>query len=102
AVRGERSFGGLRTTALHEAYRLLRRERREPPSDRLTEARPAFVPARRDDPETALEAGRALLALASLRVRQRRYMAWKVAGFRYRELPALAGDATSYTNVQRH
>lgn len=100
-VCGERIFGWLRTTALHEAYRLLRQERREPPSEQLAETQPAFVPARRDDPETALEATRALLALASLRERQRRYMAWQVGGYRYREIQELADGAT-YTNVNKH
>jgi DNA-directed RNA polymerase specialized sigma24 family protein len=99
-VCGERIFGWLCTTALHEAYRLLRLERREAPSE-PGEARPAFVPPRRDDPEDALEARRALTALASLRERQRRYMAWQVGGYRYREMQDLAGGAT-YTNVNKH
>jgi hypothetical protein len=94
---GERIFGWLCATALHEAYRLLRAERREPPSE-LYDERPAFVPPGRDDPETALEAKRALSALASLRERQRLYMAWQVGGYRYREIQELAGGAT-YTNV---
>jgi hypothetical protein len=99
-VWGERIFGWLCTTALHEAYRLLRLERREPPSE-LEVAQPAFVPARRDHPEDAIEAKRALRALASLRERQRRYMAWQVGGYRYREIQELAGAAT-YTNVNKH
>jgi DNA-binding CsgD family transcriptional regulator len=97
---GERVFGWLCTVALHEAYRLLRLERREPPSE-PADRRPAFVPPGRDDPEAALEAKRALLALASLRERERRYMAWQAGGYRYREIQTLAGGAT-YTNVNRH
>jgi len=97
---GERIFGWLCTTALHEAYRLLRLERREQPSE-LGAEQPAFVPPRRDDPETVLEAKRALVALASLRERQRRYMAWQVGGYRYREMQQLAGGAT-YTNVNKY
>ena len=97
---GERIFGWLCTTALHEAYRLLRLERREQPGE-LGEEQPAFVPPRRDEPETALEAKRALVALASLRERQRRYMAWQVGGYRYREIQELAAGAT-YTHVNRH
>jgi Sigma-70, region 4 len=99
-VCGERIFGWLCTTALHEAYRLLRAERREQPSE-LGGERPAFVPPGRDDPETALEAKRALEALASLRERQRRYLAWQVGGYRYREIQELAGGAT-YTNVNKY
>jgi hypothetical protein len=97
---GERVFGWLCTVALHEAYRLLRLERREPPSE-PGDSRPAFVPPGRDDPEAALEAKRALLALASLCERERRYMAWQAGGYRYREIQALAGGAT-YTNVNKH
>jgi hypothetical protein len=99
-VCGERIFGWLCTTALHEAYRLLRLDRREQPSE-LGEEQPAFVPPQRDDPETALEAKRALRALASLRERQRRYMAWQVGGYRYREMQDLAGG-TTHTHVNRH
>jgi DNA-directed RNA polymerase specialized sigma24 family protein len=54
-VCGERVFGWLCKTALHEAYRLLRLERREQASE-LGEEQPAFVPPRRDHPETTLEA----------------------------------------------
>jgi hypothetical protein len=97
---GERVFGWLCTVALHEAYRLLRLERREPPSE-PGDRRPAFVPPGRDDPAAALEAKRALLAVASLRERERRYMAWQAGGYRYREMQALAGGAT-YTNVNKH
>src|SRR5215211_5630291 len=97
---GERIFGWLCTTALHEAYRLLRQERREQPGE-LGEEQPVFVPPRRDDPDTTLEAKRALLALASLRERQRRYMAWQVGGYRYGEMQELAGGAT-YTNVNKY
>jgi DNA-directed RNA polymerase specialized sigma24 family protein len=78
---GERVFGWLCTVALHEAYRLLRLERREPPSE-PGDSRPVFVPPGRDDPEAALEAKRALLAVASLRERERRYMAWQTGGYR--------------------
>jgi DNA-binding CsgD family transcriptional regulator len=97
---GERVFGWLCTVALHEAYRLLRLERREPPREH-GDRQPAFVPPGRDDPEAALEAKRALLALASLRERERRYMAWQAGGYRYREIQTLAGGAT-YTNVNKH
>ncbi|MGH2762567.1 MAG: RNA polymerase sigma factor [Thermoleophilaceae bacterium] len=96
-VCGERIYGWLRTTALHEAYRLLRQQGREQASE-LGEEQPAYVPARRDDPETALEAKRALRALASLRERERRYMAWQVGGYRYSEMQELADGAT-YTPI---
>lgn len=98
--RGEHILGWLRTTALHEAYRLLRLQRREPAAE-LADDRPAFVPEGRDDLETALEARRALRALASLGERQRRYRAWQLGGHSYREIQALAGGAT-YTNVNKH
>ena len=99
-VCGERIFGWLSTTALHEAYRLLRLQRREQPGE-LGEGKPALVLARRDDPETALEAKRALMALGSLRERERRYLALKAAGHSYREIAAIAGTGST-NNVNKH
>jgi hypothetical protein len=63
-------------------------------AERARRRQPALVPPGRDDPEAALEAKRALLALASLRERERRYMAWQAGGYRYREIQRLAGGAT--------
>lgn len=100
----------LRTVAVREAYRLLRRDRATVSLDGLTSANhdagdeppddwlPALAEDRLDE---QLEARRALDALASLPARQRRYVAWKVAGHSYREIGELAGGAT-YTNVNKH
>jgi hypothetical protein len=97
---GERIFGWLCTVALHKAYRLSRLQRREQASE-IWEQQPALVPARRDDLDTALEARRALEAVASLRECERRYMSWQVAGYRYEEMQRLAGR-TTHTHVNRH
>jgi RNA polymerase sigma factor (sigma-70 family) len=100
----------LRTVAVHEAYRLLRRERATVSLDALTNPgaetcdSPAddWVPALAEDRlDEQLEARRALLALASLPARQREYVAWKVAGHSYQEIRELAGGVT-YTNVNKH
>jgi DNA-directed RNA polymerase specialized sigma24 family protein len=98
-VLGERIFAWLCTAALREAYELSRVARRQPAIDPV-EGRPAFVPAGRDDPETAVAAREALRAVAALPGRQRRYLAWQLAGHSYQEMRALAGGAT-YTNVNK-
>jgi hypothetical protein len=100
-VRSATMIGWLRTTALHEAYGLLRRDQRERPSEILDGAQPLLALARRDDEEIALESKRALLAVASLPERASRYVGWRLGGYTYREIQVLAGDAT-YTNVNAH
>lgn len=100
----------LRTVAVHEAYRLLRRDRATVSLDGLTSADRDIGDGPPDDWLSALaenrldeqlEARRALVALASLPARQRQYVTWKVAGHSYREIAELAGGAT-YTNVNKH
>src|SRR5215211_4603383 len=74
---------------------------RELPSDQLRGAGPVFAPARREDPETALEAEVALLALALLRVRPRRYC---LAGRRLPlpDDPGARRQRDAHTNVNKH
>lgn len=99
--RGEHLFAWLRTVAIHEAWALARKERREaepahPDGDWLDEHQPALV----DSTESAVEARLALAALAGLRERERRYMALRVAGYSYQEICARCG--VTYTNVNTH
>ncbi len=107
--RGPTLFGWLRTTAIREAYRLSSVQRRDAALEELVspngdcESRPdgweALI-ADDHDPDSHLEALRALRALASLPERERRYLALLVAGYRYREIVALTG--ATYTNVNKH
>ena len=108
--RGATLPAWLRTVAVREAYRLLRRERATVSLDALTNPNPDtrdnpaddWLPALADDRlDEQLEARRALRALRALPPRQRRYVAWKAAGHSYQEIGELAGGVT-YTNVNRH
>ena len=100
--RGERLFGWLRTVAIHEAYRLSRQQRRE---ERLEELRCEdgdwdAILATRFRLGDAIEARRALQALASLPDRQRSDLTMSIAGYSYREI--MQTDARTYTNVNKH
>lgn len=108
--RGPTPLAWLRTVAVREAYRLLRRERATVSLDALTNPNPDagdspaddWLPTLADDRlDEQLEARRALRALRALPARQRRYVAWKVAGHSYQEIGDLAGGIT-YTNVNKH
>ena len=100
-----RQFGWLRTVAIHEAYRLAEKGRRDAALEELAEADSmvdgweALLPAE-TDLEEHLEARRALSVLARLPERQRRYLALRVAGYRYDEIADAAG--VTYTNVNKH
>ena len=89
-------FGWLRTVAIHEAWVLAARERR----DGHVEESPAFDDRRGAEPPPVAEAHAALRILAELPEKQRRYLALIVAGFSYNEI-ADRCDAT-YTNVNKH
>src|SRR4051794_28847196 len=87
-------FGWLRTVAIHEAWRLARRERRdqhfEVPLD----------PCGGEDLEHRVAARAVLRSLAALPERQRRYLALRIAGYSYHEITQLC-DVT-LTNVNKH
>jgi RNA polymerase sigma factor (sigma-70 family) len=106
--RGPRVFGWLRTVAVHEAYRLSKLQRREAELEELVrrqvddsaaEGWEQFIPGR-TDLAAHLHAMEALEALASLPVRQRRYLTLLVGGHRYTEIAQLTG--ATYTNVNKH
>lgn len=101
--RGPALFAWLRTVAVHEAYRLSRQQRATEPLDDLGTADGEGWEALVADCRTlelALEARRALRALADLPERQRSTLALCVAGYRYEEIQRLRGSA-SYTNVNK-
>src|SRR4051794_39016213 len=94
--RRETVFGWLRTVAIHEAWVLAARERR----DRHLEDIPAWDERSAAAEAPVVEAHAALRILAELPERQRRYVALLAAGFSYNEIAELH-DAT-YTNVNKH
>jgi DNA-directed RNA polymerase specialized sigma24 family protein len=88
-------------------WRLLRKQGRELPAEDACGqdggGRAVPLEERAASPHTlelALEAREALRVLASLKERQRKTLALRVAGFSYREIQALRG--ATYTNVNRH
>ena len=85
-------FAWLKTVAIHEAWQLARRERREASVD--AEAAGA------GEASAALEARDALGSLAHLPERQRRYLSLFIAGYSYDEIARLTG--VTYTNVNKH
>jgi RNA polymerase sigma factor (sigma-70 family) len=108
--RGPTLFAWLRTVAIHEAYRLLRRQGATVSLDALTDRAADddsttagdWLPALAEDRlEERLEARRALRALAALPDRQRQFVTWRAAGHSYEEIRELAGGVT-YTNVNKH
>lgn len=94
-------FGWLRVVAIHEAYRLSRRERRELRLDDLGDGGPDELFGGQLVLEEAVEARRALGVLAGLPEREREYLSLLIAGFSYREIGELAGGRT-LSNVNRH
>lgn len=108
--RGPTLFAWLRTVAVHEAYRLLRRQGATVSLDALNDSAGGddgttaldWLPALAEDElDRRLEARRALRALAALPDRQRQFVVWRAAGHSYGEIRELAGGAT-YTNVNKH
>lgn len=102
--RRETIFGWLCTVAIHEGYRLVRREGREARLEDLVSEDTPFgwedfvagpeVLAQRWEAQAALE------LLAALPEKQRLYLALQVGGCSYREIAAICG--VSYTNVNKH
>ncbi len=93
-------FGWLRVVAIHEAYRLSARARRDLHLERLNVDEHDWEeliadPRTLDDAVTALEA---LRTLASLPERQRSDLTLKIAGYSYDEIRALTPGRT-FTNV---
>jgi RNA polymerase sigma factor (sigma-70 family) len=100
--RRDTVYGWLCKTAIREAWRLSRRERRDLRIDGLTsdgdgEALQLRAPV---DLETMIDARRALAALAALPDRERRYLTLRVAGHSYVEIRALT--QATHTNVNKH
>ena len=106
--RGPALAGWLRVVAVHEAYRLAGRERREAALEELVApddhgGEPGgweHVLPGGHDLDAGMEARAALDALAQLPERQRRYLELLVAGYRYEEIVELTG--ATYTNVNKH
>ena len=107
--RGPALLGWLRVVAVHEAYRLAGRERREGALEELVASAEEgagaaggweHVLAGGRDLDASMEARAALGALAELPQRQRRYLALLVAGYRYEEIVELTG--ATYTNVTKN
>jgi DNA-directed RNA polymerase specialized sigma24 family protein len=95
-------FGWLRTVAVHEAYRLSKRSRRD---DRLQLAESSGLDWAETIPDSrtlddALKALEALRALASLPDRQRQDLALKIAGYSYEEIRSRVPGRT-WTNVNK-
>lgn len=103
--RGPALFAWLRTVAVHEAYTLSQKQRRdawleELPGDHSVGEGWEGLVQDPVDPDTHLEARGALSLLASLRPRQRDYLSLLVAGYTYQEIVRLTG--ATYTNVNKH
>jgi RNA polymerase sigma factor (sigma-70 family) len=100
--RGPRLFAWLRTVAIHEAWRLSRRERRDVRLDDLPlhggwEDLIGTAPA--DD---AHDARRVLEAVASLPDDQRRDLVRVIGGYSYREIANADGGGRTIRNVDKH
>jgi RNA polymerase sigma factor (sigma-70 family) len=95
-------FAWLRTVAVHQAYRLSQRERRDARLEELggdvgwedlLGAAPSL--------ETAVDARVALACLASLPPKQRHDLALLIGGFSYREIAATGSRLRSLNNVNK-
>ena len=96
--RRDTAYAWLKQVAIREAWRLSRREHRDPHLEDL--AGDATEPAAPVDAILAFDAREALAAVADLPARQRRYMILLMAGYRYTDIARIAG--TTYTNVNKH
>jgi RNA polymerase sigma factor (sigma-70 family) len=96
-------FAWLRTVALHQAYRLSQRDRRDARLEELAgdggweELLGSAPPL-----ETAVEARAALASLAALPAAQRTDLALLIGGFSYREIARSDGRLRSTNNVNKH
>lgn len=95
--------GWLRTVAIHEAYRLSARDRRDARLERLGPETGDWQDITTDprSVDDALEAHEALRILASLPARQREDLTLLVAGYSYEEIRHLTGGRT-FSNVNKH
>ncbi len=95
-------FAWLRTVAIREAWALSRTQRRTVALDELTDLdeEPPALAGPADQLEDALEARRALRALAALPDRQRRYLTLLASGHSYQEIAHV--EQATYTNVNKH
>jgi RNA polymerase sigma factor (sigma-70 family) len=102
----ESVYGWLCKVAIHEAYRLSQRERRDIRVDGfIADADdetldPAAALTFEETSEQRATAREALTVVAGLPVRQRRFLALKAGGHSYDEICELTG--ASYTNVNKH
>lgn len=102
----ESVYGWLCKVAIHEAYRLSQRERRDVRLDGFAAGAdsealdPATTLTLEETSEQRERAREALSVVAGLPVRQRRFLALKASGHSYDEIRALTG--ASYTNVNKH
>lgn len=102
----ESVYGWLCKVAIHEAYRLSQRERRDIRLDGFTAGaddetlEPATALTLEETSEQRATAREALTVLAGLPIRQRRFLALKAGGHSYDEICAQTG--ASYTNVNKH
>ncbi len=99
--RGPALFGWLRTVAVREAWALSRAQRRTVALDELggpDGEEPAFLADSGEGLQDALEARRALCALAGLPERQRRYLTQLAAGYSYQEIAQAEGRGLNHVN----
>lgn len=99
--RGRALFAWLRTVAVHEAYALSRTERRTVALEELSGAdgeEPAVLADSGEGLHDALEARRALRALAELPERQRRYLGRLAAGYSHQEIAETEGRGLNHVN----
>lgn len=96
-------FGWLCTVAIHEAYRLSGRERRDERLDvhvGVALSRAELVEDLRASLECQIEARAALARVAELCPRQRELFALQVAGLSYSEIAAATGDSVRTVDRQ--
>lgn len=95
-------FEWLRTVAVRQAYRLSRQERRDARLEDLA-GDDGWEPLLGGSPslDDAIEARRALEALAALPALQRADLGLVVAGFSYQEIATLGGKQRSVNNVNK-
>jgi RNA polymerase sigma factor (sigma-70 family) len=96
--RSERIFAWLRKVAIHEAWRMARRERVAVRLDEPAAADGGFevhevVADERASLEARLDALEALELVGRLPARKRRLFGLQIAGFSYREISELTGDS---------
>jgi DNA-directed RNA polymerase specialized sigma24 family protein len=96
-------FAWLRTVALHQAYRLSQRDRRDARLEELAgEGGWEELVGTAPPLETAVEARAALASLAALPASQRTDLALLIGGFSYREIARSGERRRSLNNVNKH